>query len=784
MGEPQDDGIGERLRLLRNRAMLSQAELAVASSISRNTINRIEGGRAAPQPATVRMLAAALRLDGPAGHWLLTGEGTPGPAPASAMPQPMPLPVPLPQSPLATPFVGRRAEIEAIAAALADPGVRLLTLAGPGGIGKTRLALEAVRAHAGGRLPAGAVVTLANLADPEDVLPAIAAALGVPAPGGDLRGNLTRALAGQTRLLTLDNLDHLLQAAPDLEWLLANAPGLRLLVTSRESLHVPGERVMVVQPLPVDGVESPAVELFIRLGRQSSPALGDDPETLADIRELCGRLGGFPLAIELAAVQLDVLTPATLLALLSGAGLRALAPALPSATRRHLSMEETIAWSADRLAPGDQRLLEVLSVFPTAFRIDAAERVFAAACPVLPIGPGETAAAIARLARAHLIQSSQGLRGGGPARFTMLPPIRLFALGRLREAGLEPAARRAHAEYAAFLFDMLDRQIRLNRTNEMDRIEEEYPNGRAALDWALDAGDADIAGRLVSSLKYAHMFRYRSDVISAQMERLTGSSGVLTPRSRFWILYERAELASREGDLPRLRAVIDKTLAGGPGDDPRAAAMMLLFQSSDLDQDAETALATIDRAGALLGDDLDMDDPPFLQAWLLVRRGVELHRLGRLAEARTALEAGVARKAREGNAIGEGAPLAHLGRVLQDLGLPRQAATTLLSALDLAANNGDDWLRFHAARWLADLARSGGPDAADLAADLTAALAADYALHRYGLSEDDPGPLPDPASGPALSLPDAIARSQDLPALLPASVPPVPGARLRGMRLE
>ncbi|MFM9107715.1 MAG: ATP-binding protein [Chloroflexota bacterium] len=777
-GEPPAGSAGERVRLARLRSGTSQSELARASGISRGTIINLESGRNEPQVTTLRMLAGALGLDAAGSRWLIMGEG------ALAL-----APIPnLPASALRTPLTGRLADLDTVSAILADPDARLLTLTGPGGIGKTRLALEAARRHAG----TVNVALFASLVDANDVLPAIATAIDVPVSGGSLREALAAALSGAPRLLVLDNLEHLPAAAPDIAWLLESVPELAILATSREPLRIPGERIMLVRPLATDGPASPAVELFTRLAAQRGLAPADNGPDRPVIHDLCSRLGGFPLAIALAAAQMDVLLPETLLALMQDSGLGALATTVTDQTRRFPSMDAAIAWSVNGLTPEDQRLLRLLSVFPGGFGVDAAAALSADA-PDSAANRQAIGGALARLTRAHLIQPQARQHPDGSARFVMLEPIRLFALDRLRAAGDEQATRRAHAEWAASRFLQLDALIRANKTSEMALLEADYPHGRAALDWALAAGEADLASRLIANLKYAHIFRYRAASVAAQLDRIMPHLPALTTEARFWTHYMRAELASREGDLPRLRAVLTEALADARASgDSLVEAMALLYGSCDLEEDPGTALAAIERAHALIGDERDMTAPPFLQAWMRVRRGVELHRLGRLHEAAAALESGIARKQQDGNEAGNGPPLAHLALVRRDLGQPRAAAAALLDVLAIAASLDDAWLRVHATRWLADLAHSGGPDAQAIARILDASLAAEHDAHPSMFGPEDAQPvLPAmPGAGVAsprplpLPLPEAIARAAILPSLLPDRVDPVPGARSAGIRLE
>lgn len=773
---PRSSGFGERLRALRLQSGLSQEELAARAGVGARTIGRMEQHAAlSGHPSTRMLIADALGLDKATAAWLL---GTP------IMPT-------LPRSYL--PILGREREMADALELFTSPAVRIISIVGPGGVGKTRLALEVAGAIETNRAWEVGFVELAPFARPTDVLPAIADALRVPSPerGENLVRVLGRAFTGGPSLLVLDNAEHLLAAAPGLVALIQNAPNLTLLVTSREALRIPGEQVLTISPLDTGGTGSAAVRLFLQQAQFANPGFTPTAEELAVIATICKRLDGLPLAIELAATHIDTLSPRSVNALLDKAGIIALSgEPTRSRTSLHASMNSAIAWSWDLLDAADQRALARLSVFAGGFDVPGLTALLAPDATSVGSEPEVAAArAIGALARKHLVTRLPMEAFDPEPRFTMLEPIRLFALDRLRASGEEHAVRRAHAEFIAGRYGELDRRIRENHMSDMDRIEQEYPNGRAAIDWAIGSGDPDLIGRMVSTLKYAHIFRYRAAGIVAQLDQLTATSASMSQQARFWLLYERAELASRENDLPRLRAILDEARSVGQAtQDPLPVAMALLYQSCDLDEDAATAFATVSDARALLGD-RDTEHPAFLQAWALIRRGVELHRLGRLIEARSSLEAGIAHKERDGNAVGNGPPLAHLGRLLQDLQQPRAAAAALLDALDIAANLRDDWLAFHAAHWLAGVARTGGPEAQSIARRIDGALAAEQANQHFS-----PGAFPGvsadaarlSADGLQLSVPlkEAIALAKDLPSLLPEQATAPSPVRFTGPRLE
>jgi predicted ATPase len=370
------------------------------------------------------------------------------------------LPVP------ATPFLGREQELGEVGALLARDGLRLLTLTGPGGTGKTRLALQAV-ADASEGFPHGVFwVPLAPLREPELVLDTAAAALG-----GD--GELSEQIADRQLLLLLDNFEHLVAAAPTVTELLAACPNLQVVVTSRELLRLPGEQHYPVPPLePSDGEQ-----LFLARARAANPAFSAN----GAVAELCARLDNLPLALELAAARTRVLSPAQLLERL---GQRLdLLKAGRAADPRQQTLRATIEWSHDLLDPDEQRLFARLAVFAGGCTLDAAETVCDADLDTLE----------------SLVDKSL-VRVRDAGRFWMLETIRELARERLAASDEEAELRDRHAAYYLALGDESVPHLRAHDRAWGDRLEAELDNVRAALDRFEERGQWEHALRLGAAL--------------------------------------------------------------------------------------------------------------------------------------------------------------------------------------------------------------------------------------------------------------------------------------------
>jgi predicted ATPase len=385
-----------------------------------------------------------------------------------------------------TTFVGRSSEVERVTSLLAE-GVRLLTLTGPGGVGKTRLALEIGRG-ATAAFPGGvSFVPLGHHRDPEVVPKLTARALDLD-PEAPL---LAETLDCDRRLLVYDNFEHVTPAAPFVVRLLERAPNLHVLVTSREPLHVSGERELLVQPLPT----SEAVSLFVERARaiRNDFTLTDENEPI--IAEICDRLDGLPLAIELAAARVRILSPQAILARLERP-LELLTDGARDLPARQQTLRDTVAWSYSLLSPYERQLFARLAGFAGCSRLESAEQV----CMLGDGGsPRRVLDVLARLVERSLLRRVH--YANGEVRLAMLDTVREFALECLATGGEERAIRDAHAAIYVELAETA--ALRYGTPDEehwLELVETDLKNIRAALLWSLDSGDGRTALRLAEAL--------------------------------------------------------------------------------------------------------------------------------------------------------------------------------------------------------------------------------------------------------------------------------------------
>jgi predicted ATPase/DNA-binding SARP family transcriptional activator len=455
----------------------------------------------------------------------------PPPAPTRST---RPLPVP------PTPLVGRRLELAAVSALFRDEGARLVTLTGPGGTGKTRLALAVAHALEPELRDGAMFVGLAPVSSPELLVPTIAEALDVHEGEGPLSEGVIEHLRNRRMLLVLDNFEQLLAAAPFVGDLLAAAPRVWVLATSRAPLRLAAEHEYPVPPfetpdasLPFETlVQTDALRLFAARARAVDPGFELDATGARDVARVCGRLDGLPLAIELAAARSKLLAPGEILERLEREP-----NLLPSGPRdapvRQRTLAATIHWSYDLLAAEERAAFARLGVFAGGCTLEAAERV----CDV-------SLESLSTLVDNNLLRRRD-------SRFSMLETVRHFAVERFEETGAAEVRRR-HAEWLTELAEAT-RQANLGGEDPvpwLDRLEAEHANIRAALAWALEA-DVGLALELVSALRPFWEVRGHFAEGLRWAEQALGNNDVAPPELRTKAVAFAAGAALRLGDLDR-----------------------------------------------------------------------------------------------------------------------------------------------------------------------------------------------------------------------------------------
>jgi predicted ATPase/class 3 adenylate cyclase len=468
-----------------------------------------------------------------------------------------------------TALIGREHEVATIGQLLRREDVRLVTLTGAGGTGKTRLGIQVASELRAVFAEGVCFVSLAPINDPMLVMPTIAQAFGIrDGLGQPLSARLAEVLQQKQVLLLLDNFEQVVGAASQVADLLTSCPQLKVLITSREVLHVRAEHEFAVPPLALPDpahlpelaalARSPSVALFLQRAQAARPEFQLTTTNARAVVEICVRLDGLPLAIELAAARMKLLSPKVLLARL-GQRLAMLTGGARDVPTRQQTLRNTIEWSYQLLNAWEQQLFRWLSVFVGGCTLQAAEAV----CTGSDDGVGQVLDGVASLVDKSLLQRmEQTGEGSEEPRFLMLETIREYGLELLTANGEGEVTRQAHADYFLRLAEEAEPALKGPLLVAwMERLEQEHDNLRAALQWALEGGKAEMALRLGSALERFWVVRgYRNEGLAFLERALAGGAGVAS-NVRAKALLATARLAFVQSNYDQGEVLAQESLA-------------------------------------------------------------------------------------------------------------------------------------------------------------------------------------------------------------------------------
>jgi predicted ATPase/DNA-binding CsgD family transcriptional regulator/DNA-binding XRE family transcriptional regulator len=704
---------GEQLRRCRERAALSQAELAAQAGLTVHAISALERGlRRRPYPHTVQTLATALGLSADERSAFVAAARRPSAplsTPSTASPREARR-TNLPHPPNA--LIGRERDVEALCRLLLDDHARLVTVTGVGGAGKTRLALAVATAVAS-EFPEGVwLVELAPVSDAALVPMAVATALGVRESGGVSVVDALLAFLGQrAALLVLDNCEHLIEASAQLaEYLLATCADLRILATSREALQLAGEHRYRVQPLavpdpddraaPAELARSPAVALFVARAHAVEAGFELTVESAATIAQICTQLAGIPLALELAAARVGVLSVEQIRDRLDDC-FRLLVGSGRTAPTRQRTLRATLDWSYELLTDAERTVFRRMAVFAGGCELEAAEAV--CGNDVLDVLSG-------------LVDKSLVLvdAGATAARYRLLEPIRQYARQQLESSGEAGTAQAGHAAYYTELAEHAEPEIRgRGQIAWLERLDREQDNLRGALAWGLeDAGPVDLGrlelgARMVGAMVSFWYNRSQFSEGRRWTETALPRFVALPARVRARATMALANMLQGQGEHARCGALCQEAVAlFRQAGDRQGAAFTLGLQGLCALYEADYEQAW-ELSEASLAEFRSLDDVRGL-GWSLGNLGRVALARGERQRALELLEESHQLKLQAGDSFIIAVGLPYLGGLLYDLGDHSRAAVILEEGLARAREVGSTQLVAACLRQMARVARAQG----------------------------------------------------------------------------
>ncbi|HSH82989.1 MAG TPA: tetratricopeptide repeat protein, partial [Herpetosiphonaceae bacterium] len=714
----------QALKQRRKALDLTQQELAHRVGCARVTIQRLEQATLRPSRPIVQRLADILEL--PADeherfvrlartiHAMNTfPTRTQHDDPDSMASSRSPLPVPL------TPLIGRAREVAAVCEAFEGPTVRVLTLTGPGGIGKTRLALQVAADIAPGFADGAVFVDLAPIRDPTLVPMTIAAALGLPdVDGHSLLARLQTALRERQMLLVLDNFEQVATAAYVVADLLAAAAGLKVLLTSRSVVGVYGERDFPVPPLTLPDLtdiprldrlmQAETVRLFVERAQAAKPDFCLTRANAHAVRDICHHLEGLPLSIELAAARVRLFSPQALLQRLTrgmSGRLQVLTGGPRTLPARQQTLRSTVAWSYDLLDPREQRLFRRLAVFAGGCTLEAVEVV----CDVDGDLARDALEGLQVLCDNHLLQLRESV--DGEPHFSLLETIREYALEQLVISGELERLQQQHAAYFVTLAEAAEPALIGPRVGLWwDRLEREHANFRAALAWSRTAACRDTGLRLAVALgnfwaRRGYLNEGGAWLAGALPQHETGASPYTEayPALQAKALGLLGLFAQWQGDLDAAQRWHEESLGlfGELGDRAGSADQLsklgMLFQ---LRGDYEQAGTLLEESLALSREIGDAS----LITWCRFFQGTLAYTDGNCGRAGELWEESLVRFRAEEQTWGIANVLAYLAMVTLDQGDDGRASAYLTESLTLLRELGERWQTIHTLEVCARLA--------------------------------------------------------------------------------